>query len=73
MADNRKLAKNIALMSSAVFLSRIFGLIRDQVMAFFFGAGFLNDAFNVAYIRFPICSAGSLVRVLIHGFRAYLQ
>lgn len=49
MADNRKLAKNIALMSSAVFLSRIFGLLRDQVMAFFFGAGFLNDAFNVAY------------------------
>ncbi|PKN79064.1 MAG: murein biosynthesis integral membrane protein MurJ, partial [Candidatus Cloacimonetes bacterium HGW-Cloacimonetes-1] len=32
-----------------VFLSRIFGLLRDQVMAFFFGAGFLNDAFNVAY------------------------
>lgn len=36
-------------MSIAIFLSRILGLVRDQVMAFFFGANFLNDAFNVAY------------------------
>jgi putative peptidoglycan lipid II flippase len=36
-------------MSIAVFLSRILGLVRDQVMAYFFGATYLNDAFNVAY------------------------
>lgn len=36
-------------MSVAVFVSRILGLVRDQVMAFFFGGGWLNDAFNVAY------------------------
>lgn len=36
-------------MSIAVFLSRILGLIRDQVMAYFFGTTYLNDAFNVAY------------------------
>ena len=36
-------------MSVAVFLSRILGLIRDQVMAYFFGTTWLNDAFNVAY------------------------
>ena len=36
-------------MSVAVFLSRILGLVRDQVMAYFFGTSFLNDAFNVAY------------------------
>ncbi len=36
-------------MSSAVFVSRIFGLLRDQVMAYFFGTTYLNDAFNVAY------------------------
>jgi len=47
--SQRKLAKNISIMSIAVLLSRILGLIRDQVMAFFFGASYLNDAFNVAY------------------------
>jgi len=45
----RKLAKNIGIMSIAVFLSRILGLVRDQVMAYFFGTTYLNDAFNVAY------------------------
>lgn len=45
----RKLAKNIGIMSIAVFLSRLLGLVRDQVMAYFFGTTYLNDAFNVAY------------------------
>lgn len=47
--SQKKLAKNISIMSVAIFLSRILGLVRDQVMAYFFGAGLLNDAFNVAY------------------------
>ncbi|MDZ4120864.1 MAG: lipid II flippase MurJ, partial [Candidatus Cloacimonadaceae bacterium] len=47
--SNRKLANNISVMSIAVFLSRILGLVRDQVMAYFFGTTYLNDAFNVAY------------------------
>lgn len=36
-------------MSIAIFFSRILGLVRDQVMAYFFGTSLLNDAFNVAY------------------------
>ncbi|MDD4310309.1 MAG: murein biosynthesis integral membrane protein MurJ [Candidatus Cloacimonetes bacterium] len=47
--SQRKLAKNISIMSIAIFISRILGLLRDQVMAYFFGASFLNDAFNVGY------------------------
>ncbi len=47
--SQKRLAKNISVMSIAVFFSRILGLVRDQVMAFFFGGGYLNDAFNVAY------------------------
>ena len=47
--SNRTLAKNISVMSIGVFFSRILGLIRDQVMAFFFGTTYLNDAFNVGY------------------------
>lgn len=36
-------------MSVAVFFSRILGLVRDQVMAAYFGTSFVNDAFNVAF------------------------
>jgi putative peptidoglycan lipid II flippase len=43
-----KLFKNTGIMSIAVFFSRILGLVRDQVMAAFFGAGYVNDAFNFA-------------------------
>lgn len=48
-SSHRTLAKNISVMSIGVFLSRILGLIRDQVMAYFFGTTYLNDAFNVGY------------------------
>ena len=36
-------------MSIAVFCSRVLGLVRDQVMAAFFGTSFVNDAFNIAF------------------------
>ena len=38
--------------SLAVFASRILGLIRDQMFAFYFGAGWLYDAFQMAF-RIP--------------------
>lgn len=47
--SERKLAKNISIMTVAIFFSRIMGLVRDQVMAFCFGTTFLNDAFVVGY------------------------
>ncbi|MDD3534352.1 MAG: murein biosynthesis integral membrane protein MurJ, partial [Candidatus Cloacimonetes bacterium] len=47
--SQRRLASNISVMSIAILISRILGLLRDTVMAFFFGGGYLNDAFNVAY------------------------
>jgi putative peptidoglycan lipid II flippase len=45
----KKLMRNISMMSIAVFISRIIGLVRDTVMAYFFGTSYLNDAFIVAY------------------------
>ena len=39
-------------MSLAIFISRILGLIREQLIAFTFGASWLTDAFWVAY-RIP--------------------
>lgn len=47
--SQKKLLKNTGIMSIAVFFSRILGLVRDQVMAAYFGVSFVNDAFNVGY------------------------
>ena len=47
-----KLAKRAGLVGSATLTSRVLGLVRDQVLAFLFGAGNAMDAFNVAY-RIP--------------------
>jgi putative peptidoglycan lipid II flippase len=44
--------KAAGAMGAATFLSRIMGLVREQVFAIFFGAGNLTDAFNVAF-RIP--------------------
>lgn len=46
------LAKNAGRMSIAVFLSRILGLVREQVFAALFGAGVAADAYQVAF-RIP--------------------
>lgn len=46
------LARNAGRMSIAVFLSRILGLVREQVFAALFGAGLASDAYLVAF-RIP--------------------
>ncbi len=47
--SKKLLKKNIGSMSLGVFISRISGLLRDQVFAYFFGATYIADAFNFAY------------------------
>lgn len=49
MAD---IARGVRAFTFGTGLSRISGLVRDQVFAFFFGAGFAADAFNFAF-RIP--------------------
>lgn len=44
--------KSASAMGAATFLSRILGLVREQVFAIFFGAGNLTDAFQIAF-RIP--------------------
>lgn len=48
----RSVAKSAGIVSAFVMLSRVFGLVRETVFAAFFGAGFLRDAFIVAF-RIP--------------------
>ena len=50
--DTGKIAKSAGAVSGAVMCSRILGLIREQVFATFFGAGFAYDSFVVAF-RIP--------------------
>ena len=46
------LARSAGIVGSATLTSRVLGLVRDQTLAFLFGAGNAMDAFNVAY-RIP--------------------
>ena len=49
MSENKRLLRATGIISSGTFLSRIFGFIRDMVIAKIFGAGFATDAFFVAF------------------------
>jgi putative peptidoglycan lipid II flippase len=44
-----RLARSAGLIGIATMTSRVLGLVREQVLAFYFGAGDAMDAFNVAY------------------------
>jgi putative peptidoglycan lipid II flippase len=50
--EKRQMTKNAGLVEGFTFLSRIFGFIRDATMAWFFGTGFLSDAFFIAFRLF---------------------
>lgn len=70
--DHDKIAKSTGIVSSATFLSRILGLVREQVFAYLFGAGFTTDAFIAAF-RIPnllrdLFAEGALSSAFISGF-----
>lgn len=48
----RSLARSAGVIGATTLTSRILGLVREQVMAYFFGASNAVDAFNVAF-RIP--------------------
>src|SRR5260370_25984648 len=50
--EQENVARSAGIVSIAVFLSRITGLVREKVMAHFFGAGFEYDAFLLGF-RIP--------------------
>ncbi|KPL00606.1 MAG: hypothetical protein AMJ90_08000 [candidate division Zixibacteria bacterium SM23_73_2] len=52
MDQQDKIAKSTGVVSSSIMLSRILGLVREQVFAYLFGAGLYTDAF-VAAFRIP--------------------
>jgi putative peptidoglycan lipid II flippase len=46
---SRSLARSAGLIGATTLTSRVLGLVREQVMAYFFGASNAVDAFNVAF------------------------
>jgi putative peptidoglycan lipid II flippase len=69
------IAKSAATVGIAVMCSRILGLVREQVFAGLFGAGFANDAFVVAF-RIPnllrdLFGEGALSAAFVTVFSAY--
>jgi putative peptidoglycan lipid II flippase len=49
MSHRRKITGAVTVMAVATFMSRIAGLVRDVVVARVFGAGFVSDAFFMAF------------------------
>jgi len=73
--NNGTIAKSAASVGIAVMCSRVLGLMREQVFAGLFGAGFIYDAFVVAF-RIPnllrdLFAEGALSAAFVTVFSAY--
>ncbi len=71
----RSIARSAGIVSIAVMVSRVFGLIREVIFARFFGAGFLYDAFIVGF-RIPnllrdLFAEGALSAAFVKVFTDY--
>ena len=77
MKQHEQITRSAGLVGSLTFLSRIAGYARDVVIAYFFGATALTDAFWVAF-RIPnllrrLFAEGSLTISFIPVFTQYLE
>ena len=76
MNKHGKIAKAASIVGGATLLSRIFGFIRDMVVAQLFGAGMATDAFFVAF-RIPnllrrLVGEGALTASFIPVYSEYI-
>ncbi|MBZ5638792.1 MAG: murein biosynthesis integral membrane protein MurJ [Acidobacteriia bacterium] len=74
MSDHRSLLRSAGAISLATMVSRVLGLLRDQVQAYFFGAGLVADAFLAAF-RIPnllrdLFAEGALSSAFVPTFTA---
>src|SRR5919112_2585696 len=72
----RRLARSAGVIGVATMTSRVLGLVRDQVMAYLFGAGNAVDAFNVAF-RIPnlvrdLFAEGAMSAAFVPTFTRYV-
>ncbi len=68
-------AKSAGIVSIAVMFSRVLGLVREQVFAFYFGAGFLYDAYQAAFtipnVLRDLFAEGALSAAFVKVFTDY--
>lgn len=74
---SRTLARSAGTIGAATMTSRVLGLVREQVMAYLFGAGNAVDAFYVAF-RIPnlvrdLFAEGALSAAFVPTFTRYLR
>lgn len=76
MNENRRVTKAAGIIGAATLVSRVLGFVRDMIIAWFFGAGLLSDAFFVAF-RIPnllrrLFAEGTLSMAFVPVFTEYL-
>jgi len=76
-SENSKVARAAGIVGISTMVSRVFGFLRDMVVAALFGAGLASDAFFVAF-RIPnllrrLIGEGSLTVSFVPVFTEYLQ
>ncbi|MDO8784981.1 MAG: murein biosynthesis integral membrane protein MurJ [Syntrophales bacterium] len=76
-SENSRVARAAGVVGLATMTSRVFGFLRDMVVAGFFGAGLATDAFFVAF-RIPnllrrLLAEGSLTVSFVPVFTEYLK
>ncbi len=76
-SENAKVARAAGIVGAATMVSRVFGFVRDLLIAAFFGASWMTDAFWVAF-RIPnmlrrLLGEGSLTVAFVPVFTEYLQ
>lgn len=76
-AGSRAVTRSASVVGAAVFLSRILGLVREQVFAAFFGAGRAFDAYVIA-MRLPslfrdLLAEGALSAAFVKTFAHTLE
>jgi len=77
MSEKENVSRAAGVVGFYTFLSRVLGLVRDMVVARFFGAGMAADAFFVAF-RIPnllrrLFAEGSMTIAFIPVFTEYLR
>jgi putative peptidoglycan lipid II flippase len=77
VTEDAALTRSAGLIGSFTMLSRVLGMIRDMVVAAFFGAGMFTDAFFVAFsipnILRRLVGEGSLTVSFVPIFTEYLK
>ncbi|MDD5476330.1 MAG: lipid II flippase MurJ, partial [Syntrophales bacterium] len=76
-SERSRVVRAAGVVGAATLLSRIFGFLRDMVVAAFFGAGMATDAFFVAF-RIPnllrsLLAEGSLTIAFVPVFTEHLK